>query len=1291
MEAALLIKVRFERSHPSGRPNRGGSNLKKTLSLISLAGLSLIPVGALRAQTLSVSPTSVTANALAGSTTVVTQTIAVSTTSGNPQYVAQTSLSNWLSLAQTPNDTAVTGTAPGSFTIYMNPSNLSAQTYTANITVSGGAGPAIVIPVSFTVSTIGISPQPPVQLNYLQNSGSFPSQALQLNANTFTQYSTQIPSTSNCTWLFLVPSSGTAPGTLTVELNGSVVVILSPNTYSCTFTITPANSTGNPISVPVNLTVSNSPTVTVSPSSVSMNYQIGFTVPSQVLTLTSNATQSVSYTVGFATTDAGYTGNPWATLNKTGGTLQPPANSDSVTLSYNSSVPLPQGTYHGAVTVVVNNVSQTIPVQLLVSNSPLINLSPSSLTFTAQLNGAAPANQIVTATSTSGTIPINLGSISYTNGSGWLFASGSGTATSSGTPITVSVNPTGLTLGTYKASVQVQGSGASNSPLTISVTLTIANDALITTNVSTTAPLIFPFQTGLTATSPAPQNITVSSSTGTTLNYSATAAVNTVTGCGSSWLSLSGATTGSTSATFTAAANPTGIVPGTAGVTCTGTITITATNPTTGNAAPNSPYTIPVSLYVSANALLVVSPATAPAFTATVGSSTSSAIAQNCTTNGTASCNISLSNTSPTDQLTVRVDFSTTDGTNWLVATPSSGTIALNGNILLGIGLFFVPPTPGSYSGVVKITATDAGNLGVLDSPVMIPVTLQVTAGAPTASPTSLSFSQTLGGNLPATQTINVGSSTGQALNFTAAASGSASATWLSVSPTSGTTPATITVSVDGTKLTPSATPYQGTITITGAGSANVVTVPVTLTLNAGTIAATPTALTFSQVQGGAAPAAQTVNVTGTPGALSFTTSATTSTGGSWLTATPASGATPGAVQVSVNSGSLGAGQYTGTVAIASAGATGSPITVTVTLTVVPPQSLAASPSTLTFAAIANQPAPNAQTVSLTSSGSGVPFTLAATTQSGGNWLSVSPTSGVTPAQLTVSVASQSLAAGNYTGAITISSPNSTTPVTVTVNLAVSAIPTPVITAVKNAASYSVGAVSPGENVFITGTGIGPATLTLGALTAAGNLATTIANTTVLFDNIPAPVIYVSATQTSVMVPYEIGGRPTTNLTIVYQGATSAAVAYTVAASQPGIYTQNSQGSGPGSILNQNLGVNGPGAPAAAGSVIAVYMTGEGATTPPSTTGGVAAINGNGLNHPNLTVTATVGGLPATVTYAGSAPDIVYGVMQVNLTVPPSLTTSGGPAVAQPIVITLTNPSTGQTVSTQTGVTVTVQ
>ena len=1256
--------------------------MRKTLSVASLTLFSLASIAS--AQTVNLSQTTVTLSATVGSTTkVVSQPINVTSTSGSTVSYNVSPNIYWLSVATTANSTPQPAlsfqTTPGSFVIFADPTGLPAGQNNGIVTVLSG-GISTNITVNFFISTIGVSPQPPVTFTYVQGSGSLPQPVnLQLTGSA-TQYSTQIQNSSNCGWLALLPpTGGSVPGFITVTTNASQLAALTPNNYSCSFTITPANSPTTPLTIQVNLTVAATPTVTVTPSAINMNFQNGTAVyPSQLLTLTSNGISSVAYALSAVSTDPGYSGALWFSLSKSSGTLIPAGsqnsnnNTDTVTVQYNSAVSLAAGTYHGQITVTANNTSQNIPVTLLVSNSPLLNVSPSTVSFTAELGGSAPAPATVQVTATSGTPAIN---VTTSNNTPWLLYS-VGSTTASGTPVTISVNPAGLTLGTYKGTLSISGSTTSNNPQTVAVTLTVANDPLISTNVSTSSPLIFAYQTS--GAIPPVQTITVNSTTGATLNYAATAANTTASGC-ANWITLSGNTTSSTTGSFTVSANPSGVSASTTGPACTGTITITATNPSTGAAAPNSPYVIPVNLYVTSTPLLVLTPFAAPAFTAQVGLS-NSAVSQNCTTNGSTLCNLTLTSTSSTDLLTITVSTSTSDGSTWLYAVPTNATIPLNGSVALTIGLVFIPQTAGSYSGVVKITATAADGAAVLDSPLNIPVTLQVTAGAPTANPTSLSFTQTLGGTAPPTQTISVGSSTGTSLNFTASATSSTSSPWLSVTPTSGTTPGTVTVTANGSNLQASTTPYTGQITIAAAGSANVVNVPVTLTVNAGTIAATPTSLTFTQAAGGSAPTAQSISVTGTPGTLSFTTSvATTSGGNNWLAATPASGSTPGSVSVTASAGNLGVGQYNGTVTITSTGATGSPISIPVTLNVVAPQTISVSPTTLNFSAIVGQPSPSAQTASVTSSGSGTPFSATAAAANNGTWLSVSPTSGVTPAQLTVTVASQSLAAGNYSGTITITSPNSANPVTLTVNLTVASIPTPVIAAVKNAASYAVGGVAPGENIVIGGTGIGPATLTGLVVNGNGTIATTVANTQILFDGIPAPIIYVSATQSSVMVPYEIAGRATTNMTVVYQGVPSVAVPYNVLSVLPGIYTQNASGTGPGSILNQNYSVNGPGNPAAVGSVVAVYMTGEGVTNPASPTGGVAPGNGTGLNKPVVAVTATVAGIPATVNYYGSAPDEVYGVMQVNLTIPP-----GVPAGAQPVVISVGG------IQTQTGVTVSV-
>jgi uncharacterized protein (TIGR03437 family) len=269
--------------------------------------------------------------------------------------------------------------------------------------------------------------------------------------------------------------------------------------------------------------------------------------------------------------------------------------------------------------------------------------------------------------------------------------------------------------------------------------------------------------------------------------------------------------------------------------------------------------------------------------------------------------------------------------------------------------------------------------------------------------------------------------------------------------------------------------------------------------------------------------------------------------------------------------------------------------------------------------------------------------------------------------------------AGTYTGTVTFSSSAALTTTTVNVTIQVVAVPTPVVSALQNAASYTSGAVSPGENIVLYGTGIGPATLAT-LQVANGSVTTTLQGTQVFFDSTAAPLIYVSANQTSVMVPHEIAGRATTQITVVYQGVRSAPLTYNVAAAVPGIYTQNQSGTGPGAILNQDYSVNGPTQPAAKGSIVQIFLTGTGDTSPALVTGLVNTTLKNSL----LTYTATVGGLPALVQYQGTAPGLVEGVMQFNVTIPATAPTG-------PLQIVLTSTSGNLTYATQAGVTVQVQ
>ncbi len=248
---------------------------------------------------------------------------------------------------------------------------------------------------------------------------------------------------------------------------------------------------------------------------------------------------------------------------------------------------------------------------------------------------------------------------------------------------------------------------------------------------------------------------------------------------------------------------------------------------------------------------------------------------------------------------------------------------------------------------------------------------------------------------------------------------------------------------------------------------------------------------------------------------------------------------------------------------------------------------------------------------------------------------------------------------------------------------ALATAPLPPIKSVVNAASYIGGAVSPGELVTLFGIGIGPATAA-GATTdpATGKLATTIGGVQVLFNGTPAPMIYASSTPVSAVVPYEMALISNPSVWIAYAGQTSNAYPLTVAATAPGLFAQNSAGSGAGAILNQDNSLNGPSHPAAKGSIVQMFMTGEGQTTPLGITGKITGVT---LPPPQVTpapvqpILVSTGG-QALYTYAGEAPGMVAGVMQLNVQIP-----AGVPSGPLEVLVSIGG------VSSQKGITVSVQ
>src|SRR6185437_5186682 len=159
----------------------------------------------------------------------------------------------------------------------------------------------------------------------------------------------------------------------------------------------------------------------------------------------------------------------------------------------------------------------------------------------------------------------------------------------------------GLLPGTYTGTVTVApqaGAAAGNGAQTVTVTLVVANDAGIQTDL---ASLQFAVQVAVPL--PGAQTVTVTSTTGAPLNF--TLSTDETTCTGNQFMPTYSTATLQTPATFQVQLQN---IPGTPPGTCSGDVIITATNPATGAPALNSPLVIPVKLYVSNNPLLTSNP-----------------------------------------------------------------------------------------------------------------------------------------------------------------------------------------------------------------------------------------------------------------------------------------------------------------------------------------------------------------------------------------------------------------------------------------------------------------------------------------------------------------------------------------------------------------------------------------------------------------------------------------------------------------------------------------------------------
>jgi uncharacterized protein (TIGR03437 family) len=224
---------------------------------------------------------------------------------------------------------------------------------------------------------------------------------------------------------------------------------------------------------------------------------------------------------------------------------------------------------------------------------------------------------------------------------------------------------------------------------------------------------------------------------------------------------------------------------------------------------------------------------------------------------------------------------------------------------------------------------------------------------------------------------------------------------------------------------------------------------------------------------------------------------------------------------------------------------------------------------------------------------------------------------------------------------------------------------------VLNAASLAPGSVAPGEIVSLMGNGIGPQQ-PLQADLSGGVAPLQLGGAQVLFNGIPAPLLYVGPNQINAQAPYGIAGVSTVQVETIAQGVTRAKTSATVNASAPAIFTI-ANGSGQAAALNEDGTLNSPSNPAARGSIVTLFATGDGVRTPPVGEGIPAPWP---APAPVLPVEVRIGDYVADLAYGQAAPGLI-GVLQINARIPAGYVPAGaltvtlqvGSAISQPGVV----------------------
>ena len=208
------------------------------------------------------------------------------------------------------------------------------------------------------------------------------------------------------------------------------------------------------------------------------------------------------------------------------------------------------------------------------------------------------------------------------------------------------------------------------------------------------------------------------------------------------------------------------------------------------------------------------------------------------------------------------------------------------------------------------------------------------------------------------------------------------------------------------------------------------------------------------------------------------------------------------------------------------------------------------------------------------------------------------------------------------------------------------------VSGVASSTDYRTGSVSPGQAMSLFGDGIGPEQPQSAKLDDKGRVAKYLGDTQVFFNGLPAPILAATRNQVNVVVPSGVSTDQAVEIVVTHKGKISQTITLPVEPAAPALFTIGGTGSGQSAALNQDGSVNSPLNRARRGAVVTLYGSGFGEWKEPVDDG---AIISSTLPTLKASVSVTIGGVPAKVLYAGGAPGLISGVVQINAEVPLAL------------------------------------